>query len=321
MDSNLKDAAFRKELLDVFTLEAKEWLRQVQAAFKELRERAESQPDSTLLDVIQQGMTNLGGTAATVELPGIEQAAYAILPVVESLRDQEEPLSSEQAAAIHAELERIASAIALLSGSSLEHAPAEQSDDADASTAPAGAVPGADRYASVDELRELQREIIQTLDSHRNLVDLVIERAGSENGSSGSQLHAPTITRVLRELEGLDEQFLAKLHEQMPQITDALSNLQAIAQTTPEATGAVERLIPLVVDLLEAARGVRAASIAQFLQGLQAFLGVVNSRGIGVVAGRLEAVEFRLGAVIPMAQQWVDLGRAERAAIERLIAM
>ena len=58
-----------------------------------------------------------------------------------------------------------------------------------------------------------------------------------------------------------------------------------------------------------------AANIALFLNGLRTFLRVTIHQKPTAVRERLNAVKERLVALVPLAQQWVDVGRVERAAI------
>jgi len=56
-----------------------------------------------------------------------------------------------------------------------------------------------------------------------------------------------------------------------------------------------------------------------FLQGLKSFLAETAYRKGGSLPQRLWAVEERLLALVPMADQWVTLGRLERASIEEIL--
>jgi hypothetical protein len=55
--------------------------------------------------------------------------------------------------------------------------------------------------------------------------------------------------------------------------------------------------------------------ITMFLQGLRSFLMVAAYRKTSTLAERLGAVETRIHALIPMAEQWGNLGRVERSSI------
>ncbi len=319
MASDLNDDAFREELLDLFTIEAQEWLEQAQAAFQEIQRHPGSSPNPNLLSSIQQAMTNLGGSAATVELPAVEQLAYAILPVVDAIREQDTSPSADQCAAINESLEQIGNAINLLSGSNLQSAAGQPTAGNGAATKPAATASTLEKSLSIEELRRLQKDLAQTAQTTRNLIGVVIEKAGRENGSDGVHLKGSAITRILRELEGLDEQFLTTIQLGLPDILDTISRLKT-AKDAPPPDLPLASVITSVQSLQEAAELVQATDVVQFLRGLHSFLTIITNRGTTLVTGRMEAVEFRLGAVVPMVHQWVEMGRVERAAIGRVLS-
>jgi hypothetical protein len=74
-----------------------------------------------------------------------------------------------------------------------------------------------------------------------------------------------------------------------------------------------------VDSLYNVAKSVSASTIVLFLDGLRAFMRVAAYRKVSMAIRRLEAVESRLGALIPMAEQWVNVGRIERAAIDEIL--
>jgi hypothetical protein len=81
------------------------------------------------------------------------------------------------------------------------------------------------------------------------------------------------------------------------------------------APHAMEPIFEEIDILSNAAERVAASNIALFLNGLRTFLRVTAHQKPSAVRERLEAVNARLLALIPLAQQWVDIGRVERAAI------
>ena len=306
MNTDLTDDAFRQELLELFTLEAQEWLQQAEAALEELRHEPEEQFNSKLIDVIQQGMSNLGGSAATVELPDLEQMAYGILPVLASLRMQ--AISPPQACAeMSQRMEDLASALGKVSGTK------------EGTTPPPAATPTQQTF-TLENLRQLQLRLTETEPSGRNLMELVIQRISEGNGQAHESLTVSTVTRILREVEGLDEQFLAEMQRHVPQVTEAVAGLKAHSGEPAGLAGDLASVIESVRGLEQIATTAQAPTIAQFFRGLGSFLTVASQGRLSLVAERLPAVEFRLGAVIPMAHQWVEMGRAERSAIVTLMS-
>ncbi len=306
MNTDLTDDAFRQELLELFTLEAREWLQQAQAALEELRHQPEGQVNPKLIDVIQQGMSNFGGSAATVELPDLEQMAYGILPVLASLRRQ--AISPFQACAeMSQRMEDLASALGKVSGTK------------EGTTPPPDATPTQQTF-TLENLRQLQLRLTETEPSGRNLMELVIQRISEGNGQAHVSLTVSTVTQILREVEGLDEQFLAEMQRHVPQVTEAVAFLKAHSGEPAGLAGDLASVIESVRGLEQTATTTQAPTIAQFFRGLGSFLTVASQGRLSLVAERLPAVEFRLGAVIPMAHQWVEMGRAERSAIVTLMS-
>jgi hypothetical protein len=52
-----------------------------------------------------------------------------------------------------------------------------------------------------------------------------------------------------------------------------------------------------------------------FFGGLQSLLSVVAERRVRLAAARVQAITARLGVIRGLIHQWVERGRAERAAI------
>lgn len=307
MASDLNDEEFRNELVELFALEAEEWLQQAQTALKDLERHQGPNANPKVLDIVQQALSNLGGSAATVELPEIEQIAYEALPILETMRRTKEWASAEHLESLQQILARVADGIRDISGAP----PADDEADAEEPEAPAP-------HVSADALRLVQQELAQAGRASRNLVDVILAR--SQDQANGTDLFdKAAVTRTLRELEGLDEQFLAEVQKRMPDITQAIVKLKAVGAKGTDPKKALAPAIESVRLLHASAQQAHAAAITQFLNGLDTFLGIVAERGVSLVTGRLDAVEFRLGAVVPMVQQWVEMGRIEREAIGNVL--
>lgn len=321
MASDLNDEDFRNELVELFALEAEEWLQQAKTAVQDLQHDHGTRANPKLLDIIQQALSNLGGSAAISELPEIERLAYEVLPQVETIRSASGRPSDEHLDAMHGSLDRLMERIRAITG---EAAPEEdqegegQAEDGKALGAIedlSAAMEPASPHIPLDTLRQVQEELAQAGRATRNLLEVVIERAREKGTTEPDLFDKGLVTRALRELEGLDEQFLAEVQKRMPDITQSIVRLK----TGHDGKGDLEKTLKLAIEsvqaLSETARRARAASIVQFLQGLSTFLDVIANHGATLVMGRLDAVEFRLGAVVPMVQQWVEMGRIEREAI------
>lgn len=333
------DDPFQKEVLKLFALEAHEWLRQIRGALRELEGEPDQREKPKLFDMILRGVTNLGGSAATVELPAIQQLAFGLLPLLQALRSQGALASAEQFTALRDGLERITAAVSQVA----EPPPAASGEPTRAAAniagptlSPTPPVPAAPKSRQPSEpgvappppalsgtilgpLRELQQARARSLEPTRNMVEAVIEKAQGNPAHRSSPINGPTVLRILQELDRLDEQFLAEVQRQVPMITEAVSVLKSGNASALVSNESLEPILREVQRLHEGARAVNATAIMLLLHGLHTFLTVVAHRRVSLVLQRLEAVESRLGAVIPMAQQWVEVGRIERAAIGKIL--
>ncbi len=309
MASDLNDEDFRNELVELFALEAEEWLQQARTAVQELQRDHGVQANPKLLDIVQQALSNLGGSAATVDLPDIERLAYGVLPTLETLRSGSGSAAGEHLTSIQESLDRLTESIRAISGEPADGEESEAVEDIAAAMEPASP------HISLDALQSAHEELAQAGRASRNLLEVVLERARTKGSKEPNLFDKGTVTRALRELEGLDEQFLAEVQKRMPDITQSIVKLKAQQDGKGDLKKTLKPAIESVRALSETARRARATSIMQFLQGLSTFLNVVSDRGVSLVMGRLDAVEFRLGAVVPMVQQWVEMGRIEREAI------
>ncbi len=327
MPDDFNDDQFQKEVLELFALEAHEWLGQIKAALRELEIDADPGVRPKLIDIVHRGITNLGGSAATVDLPAIQQLTFGLLPLLDTLRSQKVHGSAEQFVALREGLERIKGAVQQVgepsqpaAGQSTKIPGKIAEHPSPPSSEPSAPPPVSPQPMTILEaLRELQQVRTRSLEPTRNLVELVIHRAEGNSAQGCDSINGPMVQRILRELDGLDEQFLSEVRRLMPVISKAVSDLKTGDSTASNPNGNLEPILRQIQSLHEAARAVNATAIMRFLHGLHTFLTVVAHRGVSLVQQRLEAVTSRLGAVVPMAQQWVEVGRVERAAIGKAL--
>ena len=126
---------------------------------------------------------------------------------------------------------------------------------------------------------------------------------------------ARTVGRILQDLDELDEQFLVLMQRHVPAVLDTLSHIVLAGEEGTLAPHALEPIFNEIDILSNAAERVAATNIALFLNGLRTFLRVTVHQKPAAMRERLDAVKSRLVALVPLAQQWVDIGRVERAAI------
>ena len=168
-------------------------------------------------------------------------------------------------------------------------------------------------------LRELQQVRARSLRPVRDVLAAVIERAEQQGTRPHEHIDGGIIDRILHDLNRLDEGFLRDVQDRVPLMVARLAQLRE--QGGPDEKGASQLdLILRDIDVLsERARSVHAATMSQFLQALRTFLTATAGREGAGTSQRFQAVEERLNALVPMAQQWATLGCLERAAIEEIL--
>ena len=331
------DLSFRKEIVGLFALEAREWLAQIQMALKKLGTGGDGPIRSKLYGFILNGITNLSKSASTVQLPEIEAMASSLLPIlrdvggagVQSMTDSIRPLQvglDRIVAAVHRLAEGCTGVEGALDTRKWPKPILEEphSDDAEVEATAAVSVlhmPGrvAPSIPLLSALRELQQARARSLQPARDMLEAVIHRAEQETGERPQQISVGTIERILHDLDRLDEEFLREVHERVPAMTGVLALLRE--QSTPDFVTAsqLDPILAHVEALHDFAKTIQAATITMLLQGLKSFLTVTAYQKMATLPQRLEAVEERLRALVPMAEQWVTLGRLERASIEEIL--
>ena len=82
-----KPKTISRKTIELFGQEAQGGL-QIHAALVELESLPDSDRHSQLIDAVVRGITSLGGSAATVSLPDVERATFALLPFIETIKDR-----------------------------------------------------------------------------------------------------------------------------------------------------------------------------------------------------------------------------------------
>lgn len=314
---------FQQEIIALFAAEAQEWVGQVESALHELEAGPPQFRCTKLFETIRNGVTNLGGSAATVERPDIEKLAFAMLPHLEAIEGQGRVSSAGQCAVLRESLEHLATAIQRLIPSSVPAAGA----GAQPAAAPAAAVSAPTPAAAptaltgpiIDALIELQQTRAESAETTKALVDSLIQLpAGSTNQGVVIGDRA-AIVRNLKELDALDAQLLADVQQRMPNIQKAFSSLKAEGAAAFASNGSLDGVLQDVVRLRDEAFAAGASSVMSFFKGLHSWLSLVVRQQIAVPAERFEAVESRLKSALTMTQQWVDVGRMKKANVEQFL--
>jgi hypothetical protein len=312
------DATFEKEVVGLFALEAHEWLAQIHSALKRLSEGANGAAKPKLYGIMLQGLTNLARSAATVHLTSIEEMALKLLPTLHDVGRQDPRAMAPALATLQAGLQRISTAVRHAEGRPPEEEPAEPL------TLPHTPVPQEPPVVSMrmtsgtallTALRDLQHVRSRSVQPARDVLDAVILRAEQEGGD----VTVDGIRRILDELDRMDERFVDEIRRRIPVMSRTLEDLQREGATDFVTASELAPVIEQVEALHEASETVQAGMITMFLQGLRAFLLVAAYRKNTTLAQRLAAVENRIQALVPMAEQWVSIGRVERSAIAEIL--
>lgn len=329
----------RREILGLFVLEAREWLNQIQTALERLDMTNEQARRAKLTTILWQSVSNLARSAATVGLTAVEDMATRLLPLLQAAAKHERTVAAHHVASLRAGLLDISKMVQAIqpverplekhsdSAAAVQQpvtpepvaaeargiAEAHRPDDAPSAPPPAASM--------LDALRRLHQVRGRSLQPVRDVLETVIRRAEQEAERGAGVVDARAIGRLLQELDELDERFLALMQGHIPAV---ITTLKQVVHTSEDRLFPPQALEPLFVEidaLSDAAERVDAANISQFLHGLRTFLRVTAQHKPTVIRERLAAVEERLATLIPLAQQWVDVGRVERAAIFDILPM
>ena len=332
------DAGFDKEVVGLFALEAHEWLAQIQSALARLSADKEGPVRSHVYGIVLNGITNLAKSAGTVHLDEIESMATNLLPALRDVGGAETAVASESLRQLHHGLNRVVAAVRQLASvpsqsvagderifgageAPVVHAEetgaVEPVETATPTLHPSGPNSEWSSLPLLSALRELQKARSRSMQPARDMLEAVIHRA-EEVSEAVQPVDVATIERILRDLDRQDTEFLQAVHLRVPKMTEALASLRAQAASFVTASQ-LDPILHHVEFLHDQAKLVQAMTLMMFLQGLKSFLTVTAYRKVTSLPIRLEALELRLKTLVPMAEQWVNLGRLERATIEEIL--
>ena len=328
------DISFEKEVIGLFALEAHEWLAQIQTAVRQLAEGAHGTVRQKLYGILLQGITNLAKSASTVQLQTIAQMTSNLLPILHDVRRPEPHAIAAALQSLQEGLDRVSLAVRALAGGRVGE-PAGHSDTSvepvrDSSQAlPAPAtehlaasqlrgLPVTSSSATIIQaLRDLQQARARSTQPVRDVLEAVIHRAEQQ----ADLLDIAGVGRILAELDRLDDAFLQEVRRRVPIISSTLILLRASDSAYIVSASHLDPILKQIEDLYDLASHVQATMIMMFLDGLRSFLMVAAYRNNSTLAQRLESVETRIHALIPMTEQWSNIGRVERSAISEILTV
>ena len=301
---------FQKELVDLFVQEAHEWLQNIHVALDELQQGPAPERHAKLIGAISAGVTNLGGSAATINLPDIEKASFEAIPFIEALQDPLKQFSAQDFLALCKQLGRIHTALTRATGFSFE----EDGTGAVGEVVGESLTPGEFLYT----LQELQKKQPSSITSGHNLIRSLIEQVEGQVQAGLERIDTTAIQGYLIRVSDAEESFLKAIDQRVPEILRTMSDLK---MTRDEASCDVvlDAALQDVAQLRVAAQQVNASSAMMFFTGLHSLLSVMAQRRVFLAATRVESVKTRLHAMGVALHQWVEHGRAQRAAIDQLL--
>jgi hypothetical protein len=302
---------FQKELVDLFVQEAHEWLQNIHVALDELQQGPAPDQHAKLIAIILGGVTNLGGSAATINLPDVKQASFAAIPFIEALRDPQKAFSVQDFFSLCKQLGQIHTALTRATGLCFE----DNGSGATAEVVHAILSPGEFLHA----LQELLVKQAPGIVGGRNLIDSLIKQMEGQIHAGVERFDATVIQGYLARVSDAEESFLKTIDERLPEISKKMSALKIEGSEVSSRMTTLEASLQDVAHLRAEAQQVNAGSAMMFFTGLHSLLTVVMQRRVLLAASRVESVKTRLHVMGDAIRQWVEHGRAQRAAITQLL--
>lgn len=303
---------FQKELVELFVQEAYEWLQQIHDALDELQQAPESDRHRLLAQTIKVGISNLGGSAATVKLTDVERASFSALPFIEALQDPSAPISADDFVALCKQLGHIHGALTQATGVPFDKGSTQGGDPCLSPTT----IPTKDL---VFRLQGLQVTSSSPRTVPRNLIQTIVAQAEALIQHGTAHYQVSSIQEFLdRSAEG-DQVFLTLVLQQERHLTDILRALTSGG--TPAAVSSQDLLMAVehVAQLWSAAQQVNASQAMTFFMGLHSFLTIVLQQRVVIPSPSIEAVLSRLAQCVKAIEEWVESGRVERLAIQGVL--
>lgn len=330
---------FQEEVLKLFAEEGLEWVGQIRAALQELEKGAPPEREPKLYETVIRSLTNLMGSAATVDLAALQKLALAMIPLIQAMHGKKVAPKPEHFATIRQGLALLASAVQVLDMAesktvvtvNLESIMQLQAEYIQRTVSKlqgvAPAAPKEDAFKErkflagvVEALLDLKHARPSSLEPSRNLIEFVLRRLHRMLDQETTGITAATVSSLLHQIESLDERFLDEVQQRLAMVTKALTDLKSAAGKPEAQKRNLQDALREISFLYEMAGDVGAVAIAQFLHGLETLLLEVVYKGVALSPQRVDGVASRVEAIVTMARQWVEMGRAENAAIEKTLA-
>ena len=302
---------FQKELVELFVQEAQEWLQQIHVALDELQQAPASDRHRTLAQTIKVGLTNLGGSAATINLSDVERASFSALPFVDAVEDPSSQISADDFLALCKQLGYIHVALTRATGVTFEAESVQASCESPPTLIQTNQL--------LTLLRGLQERSKMPNTVDRHLVQTMVAQAEGLLQRGMEQCNVASLQEFLdRSGEG-EQGFLRLVQEETPHVTAVLHALKSGHGVTGTPSVDLPKAVEQAAQMWSAAQQVNASHAMTFFMGLHSFLTIVAQRRVAVSEKNYETVQSRLTQSMKVIEEWVESGRAERVAIQGVL--
>jgi len=304
------DDEFQKELIALFAQEAQEWLQQIHVALDELQQGPPADRHLKLAHTIKAGLTNLGGSAATIALHEVEQASFSGLPLVEAVEDPSVPLSASAFLALCKQLGQIHDALNRATGVAFD--PESAIAEVVAVTVP------------VQEFKVALSDLIGLLAGNTampgHVTKTIIAQIDGMMRNGVTHCDAASLREVLARGAEVERAYAQMVERLGPLVADGIGKMaRASIGQWKESSVEWSAMADRTAELWSASQQVNAVEAMTFFTGLQSFLTIVMEQRVIPQASQLKKVESRLRTMPTIINEWAEAGRQERGVIEALL--
>ncbi len=208
--------AFQRELIELFVQEAQEWLQQIHVALDELQQGPAADRHLKLAQTIRAGLTNLGGSAATINLSDVERASFSALPFVDAVQDPALPISVGDFIVLCKQLGHIHTALTRATGVAFN------AECDDTQSQPQVLIPTSDFLSALNELQ--QRQTAQP-ELSRNLIPIIIAQIQGLVQEGVAHCDVTAMRTFLGRSGEAEDAFYAVVQQQLPVVVEDIARL------------------------------------------------------------------------------------------------
>lgn len=303
--------AFQKELIEVFVQEAQEWLQQIHVALDELQQGPTPDRHTKLAQTIKVGITNMGGSAATIGLSEVEQASFSAVPFVEAIQNPAATITADNFIALCKQLGHIHTLLTRATGVTFQTDGASNHADGLPVNVPINDL--------LTMLYRFQKDQPAQRLSNRNLLQTVIDQVEALKKNGVERCNITSLREFLERWSEGENGFIEAMRAQIPVVIDEIRRLKTGGEGRDQSAERLRAAVEHAAQLLSSAQQVNASQAATFFMGLHSFLTIVMQRRVVVAVPKYDVVESRLIESLTAMQAWVEAGRAERSAIGAIL--